>query len=138
MTKVGNKFCDPELVTIDGAESKFFISKIPAYSSQEIMFGALSAIQNQDVSQLPKGTVDKLMSFVSCQIGDGGVEDSIALDNQNAINTYCEDVYVMLQLELKMVQKNYGFLFDGRLQKVLEAMNLSTKSTETSNPSSAT
>ena len=129
----GNKLVDPELVTVDGSENRFFISKIPAYASQEILLGALSAIQSKDVSQLPQGTVDKLMSYVSCQMGDSDCDESILLNTKNTIDAYCDDVYVLVQLELKMIERNYGFLFDGRLQKALEALKL-LKNTETSNP----
>lgn len=129
----GNKLNEPEEVSFEGAKNRYYISKIPAYESQSILLSALSAFQNQDVSQLPQGTVNKLMSYVSCKMGDAGVEESILLDTQAMIDAYCDDVFVLLQLELKMVEKNYGFLFDGRLQKALETVKF-TKSTETSNP----
>ena len=115
----------------------FFISQIPATVSQDILLGAMGAITSKDVSKLPKDTRSKLMSHVAIKMGDLPVEEAVLLDNDNAIDSYC-DTFTLIQLEFKMIEKNYGFLFDGSLQEMLGTLNLNMKDTETSDPSSAT
>ena len=134
MTKAVNKLNEPEEVKVEGSEETFFISKIPATVSQDILLGAMSAITDKDISKLPKDTRNKLMAYVSVKMGDAGVEESIVLDSDNAINAHC-NIFTLIQLELKMIEKNYDFLFDGSLPKVLGTLKLSTKDTETSDPS---
>lgn len=121
-----SKFIDPEEVEVQG--EKFILSKIPAYTSQDIFLSATQAFQTKDMSQLPQDVVSRLMSYVAKKMGDGSVNDAVCLDCENAINAYCKDVFMLMELEVRMVEKNYGFLFDGRLQSLLERMNVSTKS----------
>lgn len=137
MNKAGNRLKEPEEVKVKGCDSTFFISQIPATVSQDILLGAMGAITSKDVSKLPKDTRSKLMSHVAIKMGDLPVEEAVLLDNDNAIDSYC-DTFTLIQLEFKMIEKNYGFLFDGSLQEMLGTLNLNMKDTETSDPSSAT
>ena len=137
MNKAGNRLKEPEEVKVVGCDETFFVSTIPATVAQDLLLGAMGAITSKDVSKLPPDTRKKLMSYVSKKMGDLPVEESILLDNDTAIDTYCS-TFTLIQLELKEIERNFGFLFDGSLQKMLETMSLNTNNTETSDPSSAT
>lgn len=124
-------FIDPEAVEIDG--QKFWISKIPAFTAQEIFMSAVQAFQNKDASSLPKGTMLKLCSYVAVPGADeNDFHTGIPLDTEASINVNVNNVFTLLQVEVKMIEKNFGFLFDGRLQKALESIPGLTKLTETS------
>lgn len=133
-----SKFIDPEEVQFEGEEDTFYISKIPAFYAQEIFMSAATAFQRKDAGSLPRETVLKLLSYTALKMDDEGVKSAVCLDNPVAVNTYVKDPFTLLALEMKMIEKNYSFLFDGRLQKVLEPMLASMKGTETSSQSSAT
>lgn len=126
-------FIDPEQVEIDG--EKFWISKIPAFNAQEIFMSAIQAFQMKDASSLPKGTMLKLMSYVAVPGADeNDYHVGIPLETEASINVNVKDVFTLLQVEVKMIEKNYGFLFDGRLQEVLGSIKGFTNITEMSTP----
>ena len=59
-----------------------------------------------------------LMLLAYAAYKDG--EDWYPLDSVEAINTACETVHKLQKLEAAMIRYNFGFLFDGSLQKLLE------------------
>lgn len=111
------KFIDKEEIEIDGR--KFAISKIPAVQAQEI-YGEIvretDDIGDIGMTFLSLSVAVKLLSYSAYE--DGGVW--FTMGSENDINDGCPEVMTLIKLEAAMIRKNFGFLFNGSLQKVLE------------------
>ena len=60
-------------------------------------------------------TTIALLSYAAAVDG----EVWVALDSESQINFWCSKLYNLIKLEAEMIRYNFGFLFDGTLQKVL-------------------
>ncbi|MBO6031930.1 MAG: hypothetical protein J6Q22_10855 [Prevotella sp.] len=116
-----SKFIEPKRIKI--GDNQFVISKIPAIQAQQV-YGAIMRECKDDG--------DVAMTYLSAETGllllgyaafdrdeDGKDENLVVLNTNEAINAYCHDVTTLINLEAAMIRYNFGFLFDGSLQKVL-------------------
>ena len=114
-----DNFLEKKPIVIDG--TKFMLSLIPAIQSQEI-YGKLMRDCKDDgdlgMTYMKADTAKGMLQYTAYE--SDGVW--LPLDNEYAINEACKKIYTLLELEVAMVRYNYGFLFDGRLQKVLESV----------------
>ena len=113
------KFIEPKEVEIDG--SKYIISKIPAIQAQQVYRNIMHESKDDGdiaMTYLTEDTVVELLSYAAAVDG----EDWTGLDNNNAINFWCKKVEQLIKLEAAMIRYNFGFLFDGTLQEVLEVL----------------
>lgn len=114
-------FISPKTVMIGNRE--FTISKIPAVQAQEVYTKILKETDgfgNLGFTMLSKDTILMLTSYTAVQ-NDAG--EKVVLDIAVSLNSYCPNLQDLHDLIFAMVRENFGFLFDGHLQKQLESLN---------------
>ena len=116
-----SKFIEPKPIKI--GENHFVISKIPAIQAQQI-YGAIMKECKEDgdiaMTYLSEETGLSLLAYTAFdQMGEGDADHLIPLNASAAVNAYCADITTLMELEAAMIRYNFGFLFDGSLQKVL-------------------
>lgn len=112
-----SNFLEKKEITIkDGG--RFMLSKIPAIQAQEI-YGDIMRECKEDgdiaMTYLSRPVVGKLLAYAAVPNGEGWK----ALESEEDINVACPSMGTLIQLEAEMIRYNFGFLFDGSLQKVL-------------------
>ena len=110
------RFLEPKEVEIDG--TKFVISKIPAMQAQQVYRAVMKeSLDDGDVAMtyLTEETSISLLSYAAMYEG----EDLTALDEPRKVEFACSTLQKLIKLEAAMIRYNFGFLFDGTLQKVL-------------------
>lgn len=111
-----DEFIEVEDLTIDGG--KFRISRIPAVQAKAIYGGIMRAtddVGDVGMTFLPIELSKQLLSFAAY------FEDDmwLALDSEDRINSAFPLLENLIKLETAMIKKNFGFLFNGGLRKVL-------------------
>lgn len=118
-----NNFLEKQEIEIEG--SKYLISKIPAIQGQQI-YGAVMkeglSSGNIGMTYLSLETGLKLLSYAAYLDGDTWV----AIEDEFTANVACDSIQKLIKLEAAMIRYNFGFLFDGTLQKVLEELRMSS------------
>lgn len=106
----------PKEIEING--SKFVISKIPAIQAQQIYREIMQETGDDGdiaMTYLASEATLPLLSYAASADG----EEWVMLDSEERINFCCSDLLMLINLEAAMIRYNFGFLFDGSLQKVL-------------------
>lgn len=111
---------------------KFYTSTIPAFYAQRIMLNAGEALANLDVSKIPESTILEILSYSAFE-NENGIP--VVLDGIEIINQCVESPKELIELEMKVIEENFGFFFDGSLREVFQPLlKLITSGTETSTP----
>lgn len=113
------KFIEPKEIEIEG--EKYIISKIPAIPAQQVYRGIMQESKDDGdiaLTYLSSETAIALLSYAAHVVG----EEKIPCDSESQINVACPTLTKLIELEAAMIRYNFGFLFDGSLQKVLEAL----------------
>ena len=105
--------------TVVIGKNKYVISSLPAIAAQKLLLKAFGAFQKGSISDLPDDLLMELVSY-SAIINENGAE--VQLMNEQIIDMMIADPTDLMELEARMVEKNFGFLADGRLQKILERL----------------
>ena len=108
---------NPERVKI--GKNTYVISSIPAFHAQKILMQAFGAISEGNIANLPTDVILELLSY-SAIINQNGAE--VQLENEQLIEMMVGDPMELIELEASMVEKNFGFLGDGRLNAALSRM----------------
>ena len=114
-------FVDKEEVEIDGI--KCCLSSIPAIPAKEIygeIVRATSDVGDIGMSFIPWATSKKLLGYAAWYNPEAKIW--ITLDSETEVNTVFKKHFTLIKLEAAMIRKNFGFLFDGSLQKQLELL----------------
>ena len=115
------KFLEPK--TVKFGDSQFVISKIPAIQAQQIYGALMKECKDEGdiaMTYLSEDTGKSLLGYAAFDRDeDGNTDKLVPLETQEAINAYCGNVVTLINLEAAMIRYNFGFLFDGSLQKVL-------------------
>lgn len=120
------KFISPKEIEIDGI--KYVISKIPAIQAQQVYRLVMKEAKEEGdiaMTYLSEESAISLLSYSA--MVDGEIWN--ALEDQNQINYACKSLVQLIKLEAAMIRYNFGFLFDGTLQEVLEVLRDSTQAT---------
>ena len=122
-----------ELLAIGG--DTYFISSIPAVKAQQMMMVGISALGAMDISKLPYSFLMDLLSY--CGIQNKATNAEIRFINEDVINTQVTDPMVLIELEARMIEKNFSFFSDGRLARVMTRLGnvLNPQSVADSSPS---
>ena len=124
---------DKEDVEIGGR--KYFISRIPAVQAQRLFLAGFGALNNNMVGSLPPAMMDEILSYCGTYNGEGA---EVQFENSDIINMFVTDVFDLIQLEHKMVRKNYGFLFDGRGEELATRLNSTLPDSQSNNTGTST
>ena len=117
MAKIFDKLKDPKKVSIGGLTC--YVSKIPAFYAQRIMLAAGESLASLDVSKVPESVILELLSYTAVENSNG---NPIVLDEVEVINEMIEDPKDLIELELRVLEYNFGFFFDGSLRKVFDPL----------------
>lgn len=103
-------------------QRKYFVSKIPAVQAQRILMRAIASFSKGDgggfnLGNLTPDILEELLSYAGCY-NNGGAEVQFA--NEDIINQMVEDPMDLIEVEAKMVELNFGFFADGRINRVIE------------------
>lgn len=115
------KFKDPKKIEING--EKFILSKIPAVQAQQV-YGAIMKECKDDgdvaMTYLSKETALQLLEYAAYDVtGEENGAGWICLNDETELNVECKTIDVLIELEAAMIRYNFGFLFDGNLQRLL-------------------
>lgn len=122
--------------TVVIGQNKYVLSSLPAFTAQKMLIQAFDAFQKGSIAALPDNILMELVSWTAI-INANGAE--VQLMNEDIVNTMIADPYELMDLEARMVEKNFGFLADGKLQKVLERLGKAlTKSLPSDSPDTRT
>lgn len=116
-----DELLDQEEIQVGGLT--FAISRIPAVYAKPIYGEVIKAVgEHGDIGMtyLPMETSRKMLSYVALKDDDSGMW--LMMDDEKTINKACTDLYSLIELEAAMIRKNFGFLLDGRLLKVLDTL----------------
>lgn len=111
-------FLEPEEKEIGG--KKFLISLIPAIQAQRIYADVIKATDGNGtlgMTMLPKDVAMELLSWCAFECND----KFMVFETSDQINSYLPRLINLIELEVAMIRKNFDFLFDGGLQRVLES-----------------
>lgn len=99
---------------------KYFVSSIPAVQAQKIFLTGMSIFQSKNLAMLPQALTDEILSYCGTY-NETGAE--VQFINPDVVNMMVKDMFVLLKLEVKMVEKNFSFLFDGRAAELASQLN---------------
>lgn len=106
------------------------VSKIPAFYAQRIILAAGEAINDLNMAKIPEPVLLDLLSYCAVKNPSG---EWIVLDDLGCINLLITNPKDLIALELKAVEYNFGFFFDGSLREVFAPLvELIKQSAETS------
>ena len=111
---------NPEKVRI--GDNTYVISTIPAFTAQKILMKAFGAIAEGSIASLPPEVILDLLSY-SAAINKNGAE--VQLNNEELVEMMVGSPMELIELETRMVEKNFSFLGDGRLNDALSRMTKS-------------
>ena len=114
------KFKDPKGVEIGG--NKYILSHIPAIQAQQV-YGEIMKECKDDgdiaMTYLSTETTLNLLGYAAHDVSGSGPDGWMPFNDIEDINVACPNHGILMQLEAEMIRYNFGFLFDGTLQKVL-------------------
>lgn len=117
-------------IEIDG--KKYFISSIPALQAQRMLLKAFGALTNGNIANLPPELLEELLSYAGAYNPNGA---EVQFMDEEIIGMMVSDPAVLMEIEARMVEKNFGFLADGRLNRVVERLSRAlTPSSPTEKP----
>lgn len=102
-------FIAPE--TIESHGRKYVISQIPALRAQSLL-GQFAKASDGDLSAVPQSAILDLLSHVAVLLPNG---EPIVLAGENYVAEHIPDLATLLDIEMAMLRKNFGFLADGGL-----------------------
>lgn len=106
-----------EDVTI--GDEKYFISSIPATKCQAMLLKAFSAFSQGNIAAIPPELITELLSYCGTYNKNGA---EVQFVDEETADMCVSDPAVLMELEARMVEKNFSFLADGRLTKVMERL----------------
>lgn len=112
-----DSFLDPEEIELGG--TKFTISRIPAFQAQQIygdVIRSADGVGDIGMTFLPEPVSRLLLKYTAFCDGDTW----FVLDQEQRMDRAFKTLHTLLRLEVAMIRKNFGFLFDGGLQSLLE------------------
>ena len=113
------KFIEKEEIKIGG--KRFVISKIPAIQAQAIygeIVRSTTDVGDIGMTFLPTELATRILAFAAFY--DENIW--VTLEDEFQIDKVFSNLLDLIELEAAMIRKNFGFLFDGKLQKVLEEL----------------
>lgn len=129
MSKLFEKLKDPSEIQIGGKTC--YVSKIPAFYAQRIILNAGEALTSLDMAKLPEPVILDLLSYTAVKFDETGT--NVVLDSIDTVNSLIDNPKDLIELELKLVEYNFGFFFDGSLREVFKPLeDLMKKSIGTS------
>lgn len=112
-----DQFLDPKEVTVGGKVYK--ISRIPALKAHGIysrIIRSVGDLGKLGMTMLPEDITRELFGYCAAKNEAGGWT---VLDTEDSINSFLPKLIDLIDLQLKMVEENFGFFNDGRLIKLL-------------------
>lgn len=97
----------------------YVLSSIPAFHAQKILMSAVGAFANGSLASIPPETILEILSYAAVINQNGG---EVQLENEELVDMMIGDTMELIELETRMVEKNFGFLGDGRLRDVLSRL----------------
>lgn len=101
-------------------DKKYFVSSIPAVAASKILFKAFGALSSGDLSALPHDIFLELLSYGGGYNQNGA---EVQFVDEETVDMFEEDPMVLFEVATRVVEKNFGFLGDGRLSRVIERLS---------------
>lgn len=110
---------DKEYVTIEG--QKYYIKRIPALEAERMFFEVLPVLQSLDITKLPFSFVAGLMPY--CGICNSVTNTEIDFVNDDLISMYVTKPSILMELQARVLGKNFSFFSDGSLTRVMSVLS---------------
>lgn len=101
-------------------DKKYFISSIPAVAASKILFKAVGALNTGNLSALPQDIFLELLSYGGGYNQNGA---EVQFVDEMTIDMFVEDPMDLFEVATRIVEKNFGFLGDGRLIRAIERLS---------------
>jgi hypothetical protein len=99
---------------------EYHVGKIPAFYAQRILLKSGAALKDFALDKIPEDVILDILSNVAV-INDNG--EPVVLDDIDVINVLLGDkTKELIEIELKAVEVNFGFFFDGSLREIFEPL----------------
>ena len=110
---------EKEYITIDG--QKYYIKTIPAIEAERMYFEILPVLQSLDISKLPFSFLMGLMPY--CGICNQVTNAEIDFNDPDMIAMYVTKPSVLMELQARVLGKNFSFFSDGSLTRVMSVLS---------------
>ena len=81
---------------------------------------AFGAFSKGDIAGLSADILEELLSYAGAYNPNGA---EVQFLDEEIIGMMVSDPAVLMEIEVRMVEKNFGFLADGRLNRVVERLS---------------
>lgn len=99
---------------------EYHVGKIPAFYAQRILLKSGAALRDFALDKIPEDVILDILSNVAV-INDNG--EPVVLDDIDVINILLGDkTKELIEIELKAVEVNFGFFFDGSLREIFDPL----------------
>lgn len=118
MAKVFEQLIEPKKFMAGDIE--YHVGKIPAFYAQRILLKAGSALKDFDIARLPEDVITDILSYVAVVNTNG---NPVVLDDIDVVNVLLgSKTKELIEIELKAIEVNFDFFFDGSLRTVFEPL----------------
>lgn len=133
MKNTFNTLVDPKAFKMSDGRT-YHVGKIPVFYAQRILLACGDALKDFNPASLPEPCIQELLSYVAVETPEGS---PVVLDSEETVNLLVPTIKDLLSIELKVIEENFGFFFDGSLQEIFKPIvekieEANRKNTETS------
>lgn len=98
---------------------KYFVSLIPAVPAQKILFKAFGSFSSGGLSNIPDDIIAELLTYAGTYNASGA---EVQFATPGIIETMGIPLTDLMELEVAMVEKNFGFFGDGTLNRIADRL----------------
>lgn len=100
-------------------EHTYVLSSIPAFQAQKLLMKAIGALASGNVADVPPDVMLELLSYAAI-INQNGAE--VQFENEELVDMMVGSPVELIELESRMVEKNFGFFGDGSIRSALSRL----------------
>ena len=108
---------DKEDITVNGR--KYFIGRMPALKAERLLIKSIGAISAGGFSALPEEALTELLAFAGGYNSQGG---EVRFENEDIIEMLDIPLEDLIEIQARLVEKNFGFFANGGINRVLERL----------------
>lgn len=98
----------------------YHVGHIPCFYAQRMLMESGDALTSFNISKIPQSVLLELLSNVAVECENG---NRIVLENETVIETILgTKVKTLIEIELKVIEENFGFFLDGSLREVFQPL----------------
>ena len=108
---------DKEDITVNGR--KYFIGRMPALKAERLLIKSIGAITAGGFSALPDEALTELLAYAG---GYNAQNNEVRFENEDIIEMFDVPLEDIIEIQARLVEKNFGFFANGGINRVLERL----------------